>query len=497
MKSIVAVFVMLPWLPASADDATNQLEAAYKKEFAFLDAERGALQTRVAAVKKGESRAKQRRKDELQRLQEKLVVLRSRATTLEDAVTRLERDVEQLPNGNDVLESVGQQIARLLKIEGQQWALPDLKADAAPTAGNTEQPEGVVNDAANLPAAHVKARARHVSDAFTRAVEEIQNNGRVTRRAGTFFLSDGREVQGDLLNVGEIAVYGVSGSAAGALTPAGQNRFKLEPIRGASTARKLAQGQAPTQIEIFLYESTMENYEAKKQKTPVEFIDSGGVIAWVIVYLGLFGLALVVVRGCLLALSGVSVGRSLDDLSEKIQARQFDALRTLWAKQRGAGGRLLRSLGAHLTASRADLECVLEERLIAEESKLDRCGTFIIVIAAVAPLLGLLGTVTGMISTFDVITEFGTGNPKLLSGGISEALVTTELGLIVAIPMLLLGNLLNGWAQRAKLSLEQNGLHVINVTRGVLADPTIAHVVTPMPTSAKAIREVKLSETGT
>ncbi|MEM1082143.1 MAG: MotA/TolQ/ExbB proton channel family protein, partial [Pseudomonadota bacterium] len=93
---------------------------------------------------------------------------------------------------------------------------------------------------------------------------------------------------------------------------------------------------------------------------------------------------------------------------------------------------------------------------------LNRFGAFILVIAAVSPLLGLLGTVTGMISTFDVITEFGTGDPKLLSGGISIALVTTELGLIVAIPMLLVGNLLSGWAEGIKDNMEKATLRIIN-----------------------------------
>jgi biopolymer transport protein ExbB len=77
-------------------------------------------------------------------------------------------------------------------------------------------------------------------------------------------------------------------------------------------------------------------------------------------------------------------------------------------------------------------------------------------------LLGLLGTVTGMISTFDVITEFGTGDPKLLSGGISIALVTTQLGLAVAIPLLLVGNVLSGWAERIMDDMEKVALRVIN-----------------------------------
>ena len=87
----------------------------------------------------------------------------------------------------------------------------------------------------------------------------------------------------------------------------------------------------------------------------------------------------------------------------------------------------------------------------------------ILMIAGVAPLLGLLGTVTGMIQTFDVITEFGTSDPKLLAGGIAVALVTTEQGLIVAIPCLLLGNLLSGWADRIKDDMEKGALKVINL----------------------------------
>ena len=101
-----------------------------------------------------------------------------------------------------------------------------------------------------------------------------------------------------------------------------------------------------------------------------------------------------------------------------------------------------------------------------ESAHLNRFGAFIILIAAVAPLLGLLGTVTGMIATFDIITEFGTGDPKLLSGGISIALVTTEVGLAVAIPALIFGNLLSGWAESIKDDMEKAALHVMNRSKG-------------------------------
>ena len=83
-------------------------------------------------------------------------------------------------------------------------------------------------------------------------------------------------------------------------------------------------------------------------------------------------------------------------------------------------------------------------------------------VAAVAPLLGLLGTVTGMIATFAVITEYGTGDPKRLSGGISQALITTELGLAVAIPTLLLHTLLDRWASRILMQLQTDSLVVLH-----------------------------------
>ncbi|MDZ7829410.1 MAG: MotA/TolQ/ExbB proton channel family protein [Halofilum sp. (in: g-proteobacteria)] len=105
-----------------------------------------------------------------------------------------------------------------------------------------------------------------------------------------------------------------------------------------------------------------------------------------------------------------------------------------------------------------------------ESTHLERFGSLILVIAAVSPLLGLLGTVTGMISTFEVITKFGTGDPKLLSGGISTALVTTELGLAVAIPALLIGNLLSGWADRIKDEMEKAALRMTNLYEEARAD---------------------------
>ena len=113
------------------------------------------------------------------------------------------------------------------------------------------------------------------------------------------------------------------------------------------------------------------------------------------------------------------------------------------------------------------VEEVMFEQVLTERLKLQSWLPFVAICATSAPLLGLLGTVTGMIQTFDVITEFGTSDAKLLSGGIATALVTTELGLIVAIPCLLFGSLLNGWADRLKDDMEKAALKVINLAQDV------------------------------
>ncbi len=90
----------------------------------------------------------------------------------------------------------------------------------------------------------------------------------------------------------------------------------------------------------------------------------------------------------------------------------------------------------------------LDEVIFTDLSDLRKSLPTIKMLAAIAPLMGLLGTVTGMISTFQAITLFGTGDPKLMAGGISQALVTTVQGLMVAMPLLLASNMLSSRAQQ-------------------------------------------------
>ncbi len=101
------------------------------------------------------------------------------------------------------------------------------------------------------------------------------------------------------------------------------------------------------------------------------------------------------------------------------------------------------------------LELKLDEAILRETAPIETGLNFIRVLYVVAPLLGLLGTVVGMIATFQMITLFGTGDPRMMAGGISTALVTTVLGLVVAIPLTLLHSVLHGKARALVQVLEE------------------------------------------
>ena len=133
----------------------------------------------------------------------------------------------------------------------------------------------------------------------------------------------------------------------------------------------------------------------------------------------------------------------------------------------GIGGELLKTAVENYEIKRGSLEEILYEKILSAQPVLERFLPFMALTAAAAPLLGLLGTVTGMIKTFNLITIFGTGDAKSLSSGISEALVTTELGLVVAIPSLILHGLLSRMAKQKIGDLEQISVSFINGITGI------------------------------
>ena len=409
------------------------LEQAYQREFAFLQGQKRDLESRLTET---EARIDQERSGlqrEIRTLENRVIELRGQGDRLDTLVFESQRSVELARENSDLLGATFTQADFTLE---DAW--DSELGDRAPGA----------DDVRNL---------------FTAALGYLDRGHRLRSDRGEFFLADGTRVDGQILRVGNIAAYGLSDRGAGALAPAGDGELKIWNDVSAETARALAAGQAPDVLPIFLFESLNAEVERKVAKGVLETVDSGGVIGWIIFFLGLVGLLLVILRVGFLQRSGASTDRIMTAIAGHIRRGDRSAALEVAKNRKGATARVLAATIRNLERDREHVEDIVSEAILHENAHLNRFGAIIIVIAAVSPLLGLLGTVTGMIATFDVITEFGTGDPKLLSGGISIALVTTELGLIVAIPMLLFGNLLSGWAEGIKDDMEKAALRVINL----------------------------------
>ena len=162
-------------------------------------------------------------------------------------------------------------------------------------------------------------------------------------------------------------------------------------------------------------------------------LQQGGIVGYCIMGLGVIGLLIAVWRAAGLSTAGRKVSAQL-----KRDAASTD----------NPLGRVLAAYEANEGADTETIELKLSEAALKEMPDLTKGLLFIKVISVVAPLMGLLGTVTGMIKTFQVITLFGAGDPKMMAGGISQALMTTVLGLVVAIPMVLIHTLVSGQSRK-------------------------------------------------
>ncbi|WP_154171783.1 MotA/TolQ/ExbB proton channel family protein [Vibrio metoecus] len=175
-------------------------------------------------------------------------------------------------------------------------------------------------------------------------------------------------------------------------------------------------------------------------------LQAGGVIGNVILVLLGVGLIIALYRGAILA-----------TLRQKIKAQ----LKNPDQPGNNPLGRILAVYNKEQQRSVEALELRLLEAVVDEQNHLETGLSMLKLLAALAPMLGLLGTVTGMIETFQVITQFGNGDPKVMAGGISMALVTTVEGLIAAIPLLLAHNILSAQAEAIRNILEKQGIGLV------------------------------------
>mgnify|MGYP006282324491 CR=1 FL=1 len=202
---------------------------------------------------------------------------------------------------------------------------------------------------------------------------------------------------------------------------------------------------------------------AEETDTLGDEIAKGGAVMFPL--LGLAGVSLLIGLYKWIRFLGIQrvSERQMELIMSDVNAHRIDAARAKAKAIRGPIGKMLNAAIRQLGAPRELIEEIIYERLLEAKSRLNSLLPFISITAAAAPLLGLLGTVTGMINTFKLITIFGTGDAQTFSSGISEALITTKWGLIVAIPSLLLYAFLSRRAKSVLDDMEKASVVFMNM----------------------------------
>jgi len=413
----------------------DELSDAYNKEYTFLKAQKTELKSRLKKEKAQQSTDIKKAK--------------AKATTLQDKYLALSKEVK----------------VKQTEIEKLNQQLRDKSSNSEITGSVVLQAKSTLDEyGIEIKEGKNTTNAQKMEIAFSDAIILYSKLSSIQTEKGKFYLPNGSIAEGEIVKLGNIAAYGISDKATGALSPAGNREYKLWNAVGSSDdAKALYAGKPMDNLDIFIYENLEKEVEYKKEKTVDDVVKGGGVIGYIILALGVLGLFLIIIRIIILFFAKSNVKKISKIVAEKVESGKGDEALEAIKGFNGSAARVIKSTLRNIKRGREHIEDIVMENILNESGHIDKFGGFVMVLAAVAPLLGLLGTVTGMIATFDMIAEYGTGDPKMLSGGISEALITTMFGLIVAIPLLLLGNLISGWAQSIKDSMEQSALHIVNI----------------------------------
>ena len=276
--------------------------------------------------------------------------------------------------------------------------------------------------------------------------EEMTLTGQISQFKAQVVQNDGSEKEQQVTRIGAFT----------ALTEEGYLRFDEETGRLISMARQPQQAGliddylsgGEWEINAVAIDPTRGALLGLVLSNPdlIGRIKQGALVGYIIIALAIIGLLLAAWRLV-----------TLFSIRKKVEAqiKQLDQ-----PKPDNPLGRVLAVATDDIT-DQETLELKIDEAILKEVPQLEKAQTMIKLFAAIAPLLGLLGTVTGMIATFQAITNFGTGDPKLMAGGISQALITTVLGLVAAIPLLLSHNLVSSQSKRLVQILDEQAAGLI------------------------------------
>lgn len=276
--------------------------------------------------------------------------------------------------------------------------------------------------------------------------EQVIASGEISTNTIAFIDGEGRTQQVDAVRLGAMALVTEQGYISWNNRRQDAVAYQQQPAQGArfSSLTDLKQGEMQSLVldpsQGLLFEQLALTPTLKQR------LEAGGVIGNIILVLLAIGLGIAVYRGIVLAMARQRIQQQLKQ-SEPSSNNPLGRVLSVYDKEQN------RSVEA--------LELRLLEAVVDEQAGLEKGLSMLKLFAALAPMLGLLGTVTGMIETFQVITQFGNGDPKVMAGGISMALVTTVLGLVAAMPLLLAHNILSSQAETIRTILEKQGIGLV------------------------------------
>ncbi|WP_114635297.1 MotA/TolQ/ExbB proton channel family protein [Vibrio splendidus] len=342
----------------------------------------------------------------------------------------------------------------------------ELGAELSSTVNSVDRAEHTATvdqiiDAKSLPS------MPQLSGLWMSMVEQIQASSELSKSQIAFINGEGNTQSVDAYRLGSIGLVTDQGYVSWNTQREDAIAYLKQPSNGPTLASlsSLANGDVSNVVVDPSRGFMLEQLALTPSLT--DRLQAGGVVGKVILGLLAIGLIIALVRGVSLAIA-----------RQKIRAQLKNP------EQAGDNplGRVLAVYNKEQNQTVEALELRLLEAVVDEQTHLEKGLSMLKLLAALAPMLGLLGTVTGMIETFQVITQFGNGDPKVMAGGISMALVTTVLGLVAAMPLLLAHNILSTQAENIRNILEKQGIGLVAEQAEKTVESNV--VVSPVGTAA-------------
>ncbi len=407
-------------LRQAAVEAQKQLEESRKKDL--------AVRSQIQADKT--------------RMSQELTRLKARVAALEGEVQEKSRQVEALVLENARLdEKTGARQTRLNELSGAvRVAAGNLNALLAASAYTAREPGRL----SRLSPVLESSRFPGLDDMDALAelfLEEMSLTGGIDIRTMPFISDAGETVEGRVLSLGGFTWAYEKDGKAGFLEYSQDTKklYALSALPSMGIQKNLSGYMNGNTNTVYIDISRGGALkQITHQQTLKDQIEKGGALVWPILALGVFAIAIGIERTLFLGRVHANTDKVMGRVNDLAAQGAWDDCQKIVGRETVPVYNVLRAGLNARTENRETLESVLQESILKELPRLERFLPMLNIMGAISPLLGLLGTVTGMISTFHVITLYGTGDPRMMSGGISTALVTTMLGLAVAIPIMLL-----------------------------------------------------------